>query len=112
MLSTSGCSGERTTYVQPNNVSARVVNTVNRPSVDLELDFTTFGFADPVSLHQLGALGPVNGVETGEQLLRVICNFEEPLGQVLSGDGRVAPFATTFYNLFVGENKCCSWDTS
>ena len=29
ILSTSGCSGERTAYVAPNNVSGRVVNTVN-----------------------------------------------------------------------------------
>ena len=57
--STSGCSGASTMNDAPNSVSGRVVNTVIGPAGDVEVHAGAVAAADPVALHRLDRVGPV-----------------------------------------------------
>ena len=48
-----------------------------------EGELATFGSSDPVALHCLNALGPVDGVEVVDQFLGVFSDAEVPLGNPL-----------------------------
>jgi hypothetical protein len=62
--------------------------------------------ADPVALHQLDALGPVDGVEVFDQAVGVRGNFEVPLLELLFGNRRVRVTpAASVDHLLVGENR-------
>ncbi len=61
--------------------------------------------ADPVALHQLDRLGPVEHVEVGEQAVGVGGDAQHPLLQRALEDGMVAAFAATVGgDLLVGEH--------
>ncbi len=57
--STSGCSGASTMNVAPNNVSGRVVNTDDRTGGGVEVHRRAVAATDPVALHRLDRVGPV-----------------------------------------------------
>ena len=77
----------------PKLVSGRVVKTRwpgrHRPhfrgSLDRQVELGALGPADPVALHGLDPLGPVQAVEVVEQLVGVVGDLEEPLLQVALG---------------------------
>ena len=61
-------------YVAPKSVSGRVVNTSIVGALvllDREDDVRADAAPDPVALHQLDRVGPVEQVEIGEQAVRV-----------------------------------------
>ena len=53
---------------------------------DLEVEFDAFGSSDPVALHGLDPLGPVQGVERVEELVDVGGGAEEPLLELALDD--------------------------
>ena len=60
----------------------------------------------PVSLHYLHPLGPVGEfIQILEEPLGVIGYPEKPLLEVFLRYRRIAPFAFSLYDLFVGKNR-------
>ena len=68
------------------------------------MDFGAFGAADPVSLHFLEGVGPVDGVEVVEEALGVGGDAEHPLAHRFANDGETADFAFAIDHFFVGED--------
>src|SRR5262249_27591956 len=52
-------------------------------TVDIERHFCTFAPTDPVALHELRLLGPVEVIQVIDKLLRVLCDFPIPLRERL-----------------------------
>ena len=52
------------------------------PALDGQVELCALGAADPIALHHLHALGPVEAVELGQQLVGVRGDLEEPLLEV------------------------------
>ena len=71
-----------------------------------ERDLRAHGLADPVALHTEHAVRPaaLELGEVGEQFVGVIRDLEEPLGEFLLDDGRVAAPAQAVDDLLVGEH--------
>ncbi len=61
--------------------------------------------ADPVPLHYLDALWPLDTVEALQELLCVVGDPEEPLLEVPPGDDALAALAPALHHLFVGEHR-------
>src|ERR1044071_2152829 len=59
----------------------------------MEDDRRSFASSDPIRLQSLDAFGPINSIKI-QQLVGILCSFEEPLFQILFYDRR----ATTFTN--------------
>ncbi len=94
--SSSGCSGASTMYVAPNSVSGRVVNTsISMPSCPSTGNTTVGADAapDPVALHRLDRLRPVEQVEVGEQPVGVRGDLQLPLLQGAAEHRMVAAVA-------------------
>ena len=70
-----------------------------------EIHFSAVGFADPVGLHFLYLFRPVKLVQIVQQAIRVGCNFQHPLLQVLLGNLGAAAFTFTVYHFFVGQAR-------
>ena len=80
----------------PKLVSGRVVKTsisISGRADDGHAELGAVGPADPVALHRLHPLGPVQAVEGIEQLLCVLRDPEEPLGEVAAHDDVARPLA-------------------
>ena len=60
--------------------------------------------SDPVFLGNLDLLNIVHMIETFDQLVRVVCDLEHPLGLHLSDDLGAAALAHAVHNLLVGES--------
>ncbi len=72
---------------------------------DREGDFGALGTADPVALHQLDGLGPIDAVEIGEKAIGVVGDFEEPLLEVFFADRGIGVTpAAAVDDLLVGED--------
>ncbi len=71
--------------------------------VDAELERRALGAADPVGLHHLDALGPVDAIEA-EEFFGVGGDAEEPLGQEAAFDDIVGALTAAVDDLFVGEH--------
>ncbi len=72
---------------------------------DREGEFGALAAADPVSLHQLDRIGPIDAVEIGEQAIGVVGDLDVPLLEIFLGDGIVrVPPAASVDHLLVGEN--------
>ena len=68
-------------------------------------EFRALGASDPVALHQLDRLGPIDPLEVVEQAVGVGGDLEEPLLEVLLGDRRVGvPPAASVDHLLVGQD--------
>ena len=77
--------------------------------VDLELrlvevNLGSLGAADPVALHRLYVLGPVERPEIVEQALRVVGDLEKPLLELADFDLVTAALAATVDHLLIGED--------
>ena len=92
----------------PNAVSGRVVKTSIFSSpwpFDAERDAGALGAADPVALHRLHALGPVEVVERVEELVGVVGDAVEPLLELAPLDDVAGSFAGAVgEHLLVGEH--------
>mmetsp|Transcript_10761 Transcript_10761/g.26120 ORF Transcript_10761/g.26120 Transcript_10761/m.26120 type:complete len:457 (+) Transcript_10761:323-1693(+) len=74
------------------------------PVHDLEVDLGALGLADPVALHLLDALGPVDKIEVLKEPVGVGRDLEHPLLQVLAVHGVVTALAEPVDHLLVGED--------
>ncbi len=91
----------------PKEVSGRVVKTRMRCSEpdDLKVELGPLGPADPVALHDLDPLGPVEGVQVVEELVGVVGDLEEPLLEVaLDDDVARAVTGAVGVDLLVGQH--------
>jgi len=70
-----------------------------------EADLGPFTPADPVGLHLLDLLRPVQALEIVDQALGVFRDRIEPLRQVLLGHHAVAALAQTVLDLFIGQAR-------
>ena len=70
-----------------------------------EFDFETFRTTNPVTLHGLDLLRPVDMVQLGQQLIGIIRDFQEPLSNIAPLDHRIAAPATSLDNLLVGQHR-------
>ena len=74
-------------------------------AVHRELDFETFGAADPVALHDLDGLGPARQVvQFAQQFVGVGGDLEKPLRDFALFDQRAGAPAAAVDHLFVGEH--------
>ena len=73
-------------------------------ALEVEEDRRALAPPDPVALHRLRGLGPVQRVQRVEQRLRVARDLQPPLAQVPRLDHRVAALAAPVLDLLVGEH--------
>ena len=78
----------------------RFIDALN---IDGEAQGGALGAADPVALHGGDGFGPVEAAEV-EQLLGVVGDAEEPLGEEAALDGFVGALAEAVSHLLVGEH--------
>src|SRR5690606_2153502 len=57
------------------------------------VNFCTYTFTDPVTLHKFGFLGPVDSIEPVKKFFSILCNFKEPLSKVFLNNRSAASFA-------------------
>ena len=94
--------------VAPNSVSGRVVNTVivaAGPTTSGEVDLGAVAPPDPVALHRLDAVGPVEQFEVVDQAVGVGRDAHHPLAHVALEHGEVAAVAAAVGgDLLVGDD--------
>ena len=73
--------------------------------LDLEADLRPLRTPDPVALHRLDRLGPVDVVELGEQLLGEVGDAQEPMRNLAPLDHGAGPPAAPVDDLLVGEHR-------
>ena len=71
---------------------------------NLKIHFRAFAAADPVSLHFLERIAPVNRIEIGQQFFGVGGDAEHPLAHGLADDGKAADFAFAINDFLIGQN--------
>ncbi len=69
---------------------------------ELEVDFNPFGSTDPVTLHLLDVFRPVNLIKVFEQPFSISGDFQNPLSQRFSDDGK--PVGYFLIHLFIGKH--------
>ena len=74
-------------------------------AVDLKDDIRTDRFADPVSLHLLGGVRPVDKFEVLEQALGILGDLQHPLAHVLAHDRESADFRFAVDDFLVGKHR-------
>lgn len=65
--------------------------------------FRTLGFADPVALHILDALAPVQLLQVFQQALCISGNFQHPLTHRTTDNRVPSALAEAVNNFFVGQ---------
>ena len=75
-----------------------------RVEFQLEIHLRAFRLPDPVPLHFLQRIGPVDGVEVGQELLGVGGDAEHPLAHRLADDGEAADLALAVDDFLVGQD--------
>ena len=70
-----------------------------------KIHFRAFAAANPVPLHFLERIAPVNRVEVVQQFLGVGGDAEHPLAHRLADDGKAADFALAVHDFFVGQHR-------
>ena len=73
-------------------------------ALEVEEDGRAFAPSDPVALHGLRRLRPVECVERVEQFLRVAGDLDPPLAEIAGLHQRVAALAAALLHLLVGEH--------
>ena len=73
---------------------------------DREMHGGTMGLADPVTLHELDLLRPVNGVKILDQTMAVCGDTHRPLAQLTLEDRIVAALGATFRGDFLVRQDC------
>ena len=76
---------------------------------DLKIHFRAFAAANPVPLHFLERIGPVNRVEVGQQFLGIGGDAEHPLAHRFADDRKAADFAFAVNDFFVGQHCAEFW---
>ena len=71
---------------------------------NIELYLDAFASANPISLHCVDSLRPID-LGLVEKLFSVISDFEEPLVHVPLLNGCIAPFTHTVDYLFISEHR-------
>ena len=71
----------------------------------LEIHHRPRGLADPVALHLLDALGPIERIEVLQQTFGVLRDLEHPLAHWAADHGMVAALRSTVDHLFVREHR-------
>ena len=71
---------------------------------DLEQHGCAFGLADPVALHELDALRPVDKIQVIQESLSICCYLQDPLADVLLLHLCSATLALSFLDLFIGKS--------
>ena len=74
-------------------------------SVRSEMDFRALGTADPVALHFLKRMTPINDIEIFDQTIGISCDSEHPLAHGFTNDGESADFAFAVHDFFIGQNR-------
>ena len=72
---------------------------------NFEIHFRAFAAANPVPLHFLERIAPVNRVEIGQQFLGVGGDAEHPLAHRLADDRKAADFALAVNDFLVGQHR-------
>ncbi len=72
--------------------------------IEAEAQLDTARLADPVALHGLDLLRPLDLVEVGQQLFGIIGDAQEPLRDFLALDQRAGTPATAVDDLLIGEH--------
>ena len=92
--------------VAPNSVSGRVVKTVMSPAGAVEVHPRAAAAADPVALHGLDGVGPVEQLEVVDQAVGVGGDAHHPLAHVALEDREVAAVgASVGGDLLVGDHR-------
>ena len=71
----------------------------------MERDLSAHRAPDPVALHRLDVLGPVDRVQVGEQAVGVVGDAEEPLLELAQLDLVAAALAAAVDHLLVGQHR-------
>ncbi len=81
-----------------------------RPIFRAERDPCTFATPDPVLLHGLDPLGPIDLAEI-KQFVGIVRDFKEPLVQLFFDNRRIAPLAVTVLapDLLAGQGRIARW---
>src|SRR5439155_16747344 len=72
--------------------------------VDLEVDFSAFASANPITLEQLDSSGPIKALEFIEQSLRISSDAQHPLPHWSSNNRKAANLAFSIYNLLIRQD--------
>ena len=72
---------------------------------DRKQNFGPFALADPLALHRLDRVGPLDRVEVAQQPLGVARDAQQPLTQRAALDGVVADIALAIDDFFVGQHS-------
>ena len=97
------CEGGAEEGVGTGGVDLHVLDAVR--GLDVEMHGSAVGFADPVALHELDLLRPVDGVEVFDQTVAVCGDAHGPLAQFALEHREVAAFGLAFGgDLLVGEH--------
>ena len=72
-------------------------------AVHREIHLCAVGLADPVGLHLLDLLGPVEGIQIVQETVRILRDAQHPLAEVLLGHLGTAALAAAVHDLFVGQ---------
>ncbi len=84
--------------------TGRINRQLGSEGRDIEAEFQTFAASDPVALHGLDAFRPaLQQIEILQELIGIIRDFQEPLGQFLLFHRGVAAPALAVDDLFVGQ---------
>ncbi len=81
---------------------------VDRKLLAAEHHLGALGAPDPVALHRLDVLGPVDPIEVPEQPLGVVGNAQEPLLELAHLDLGATALAAAVEHLLVGEHRLIS----
>ncbi len=76
-----------------------------RLTCHLEIHLGPFAAADPIPLHFLQRIAPVDGIQILQQPLRVRGDAQHPLPHGPSHYGKAANLALSIHDLFVGEHR-------
>ena len=74
-------------------------------SINFKNNFRAFAAANPVPLHFLERIAPVNRVEVGQEFLGVGGDAEHPLAHWLADDRKAADFAFAVNDFFVRQHR-------
>ena len=78
-------------------------------SFDIEAQLDATGFANPVALHGLDLLGPLDVIQIRQQLIGVVGDLQEPQRDLLALYRRTGTPAAAVDNLLIGQHGLVDW---
>ena len=76
-------------------------NRIVFAAVDFKVNFSTFAFSYPVSLHSLDGFRPIQTVQVLQKAFGVCGDFKNPLAYRFARNGRSAALAFAVFYFFV-----------